>query len=133
MSSSSFRCGTFPAFPALRFTIVSALSKFSPNSSFMSITNALISVESAIAISSCIRFGLCDAQRFTYSARTICESSANDLASVSGAEDEPLWLLSDVVEAAAGVCAGCWATAVLFPSLAPQAASVRKRRGMLRM
>ena len=41
----------------LRFTSVSGLSKFSPNSSFMSITSALISVESAIAIRSRIRFG----------------------------------------------------------------------------
>ena len=36
----------------------------------MSMTSALISVVSAIAISFAIRFVLCAAQRFTYSART---------------------------------------------------------------
>ena len=37
----------------------------------MSMTNALISVESAVAISLAMRRRLCDAQRLTYSARTI--------------------------------------------------------------
>ena len=85
-----------------------------------------------MAIISCIRFGLCDAHRFTYSARTICESSAKACASVSRFADALLLVVSVWAEAVAGR-AGCWAMAVLFPSLAPQAASVRKRRGMLRM
>src|ERR1043166_5012457 len=37
----------------------------------MSMTSALISVESAAAMSFCMRLRLCEAHRFTYSARTI--------------------------------------------------------------
>ena len=59
-----------PAVPAFFANSAFASCKLSPNSSFMSMTSALISVASAAAISLAIRFRLCAAKRFTYSART---------------------------------------------------------------
>src|SRR4051794_32634042 len=50
---------------------------FSPNSSFTSMTKALISVESAIAMSLCMRLALWAAKRFTYRPRTIGRSAAD--------------------------------------------------------
>src|SRR6185437_11620642 len=77
VSNSSARWGMRPPCPAFRSTTGSVDSKLRPNSSFMSITSALISVESASAMSCRMRRGLCDAQRFTYNARTIVVSSSD--------------------------------------------------------
>ena len=65
VSSSARTFGITPALPAFFCTIGSCDGMFSPNSSFTSITNALISVESAMSISLRMRFGLCAANRLT--------------------------------------------------------------------
>ena len=65
VSSSAGRLRTAPAVPALRANSGFGGLKFSPNSSFMSITSALISVSSAIWMSCRMRFVLCAANRFT--------------------------------------------------------------------
>ena len=65
VSSSARTLGMTPAVPAFFRTISSCDGMFSPNSSFTSITNALISVESAMSMSRRIRLKLCAANRFT--------------------------------------------------------------------
>ncbi len=77
VSSSCFTFGITPALPAFFCSIGSCDGMLSPNSSFTSMTSALTSVESAIAISLCIRFALCAANRFTYNPRTIGRSAAD--------------------------------------------------------
>src|SRR5688500_17645252 len=96
----------------------------------MSMTSALISVESAIAMSFIIRAGVCAAQRSTYRARTI-DVSARRAVSLAPGPRVPVWL-GAALAAPLGISAvaSCDARALAFGSQA-RAASEAKR--MLRM